>query len=129
MTISRRINRMDHIIVKHYIADLDQDYRELNMDKLGTLLNEMKLYAKSCGKQLLYAVMSESCDGFPVVQDTFADIEYTGELSDEEKGNYVKFLKRLSYNEEYSSRNNRMKLHCMLKLIRFRKITDEIFPI
>lgn len=120
---------MDYIIVKHYIANLDSDYREINMDKLGALLNEMKLYAKSSGKQLLYAVMSESCDGFPVVQDTFADIEYTGELSDEEKDNYVDFLKRLSYNEEYSSRSDRMKLHCMLKLIRFRKITDEIFPI
>ena len=120
---------MDYIIIKHYIADLDTDYREINMDKLGALLNKMKLYAKLNGKQLLYAVMSESCEGFPVAQDTFADIEYTGELSDEEKENYVKFLKRLSYNEEYSSRNDRMKLHCMLKLIRFRKITEEIFPI
>ena len=120
---------MDYIIVKHYIADLDLDYREIYMDKLGALLNKMKLYAKSNGKQLFYAVMSESCDGFPVVQDTFADIEYTGKLSDEEKDNYIKFLKRLSYNEEYNSGNDRMKLHCMLKLIRFRKITDEIFPI
>ncbi len=45
MMISRRINRMDYIIVKHYIAELDQDYREINMDKLRALLNKMKLYA------------------------------------------------------------------------------------
>lgn len=120
---------MDYIIVKHYVAELDSDYREINMDKLGALINDMKRYAMSNGKQLLYAVMSEACDGFPAVQDTFADIEYTGELNDEEKENYVRFLKRLSYNEEYSERNDRMKLHCMLKLVRFRKITDEIFPV
>lgn len=120
---------MDYIIVKHYIADLDMDYREINMDKINALLTKMKRYAKQLGKQLLYAVMSESCDGFPVPQDTFADIEYTGEISAEEKNNYIHFLKRLSYNEEYNAKTDRMKLHCMLKLIRFRKITDEIFPI
>lgn len=120
---------MDYVIIKHYIADLDQDYREINMDKIGALLDKMKLYAKTNGKELIYAVMSESCYGFPVVQDTFVDIEYTGELTDEEKKNYVQFLKRLSYNEEYSSKTDRMKLYCMLKLIRFRKITDEILPI
>lgn len=120
---------MDYVIIKHYIADLDSDYREINMDRIQRLLDKMKHYAKASGKQLLYAVMSECLDGFPVVQDTFADIEYTGELTDEEKNTYVQFLKRLSYNEEYSERPNRIKLHCMLKLIRFRKITDEMLPI
>ena len=120
---------MDYIIIKHYIADLDIEYREINMDKIGIMLGKMKRYAKATGRQLLYAVMSESCDGFPVKQDTFADIEYTGELTDEEKNNYIQFLKRLSYNEEYSTRTGRMKLYCMLKMVRFRKTTDEIVPI
>ena len=124
-----RTDHMDYIIIKHYIADLDPDYREINMSKLEDLLCKMKLYAKESGKQLLYAVMSENDYGFPVRQDTFADIEYTGEISDEEKQRYTQFLKSLSYNEEYSARNDRMKLHCMLKLIRFRKITDELLPI
>lgn len=120
---------MDFIIIKHYIADLDEDYREINMSKINSLLDKMKDYAKSTGKELLYAVMSENCYGFPVNQDTFADIEYTGELTDEEKKKYAQFLKGLSYNEEYNSTSNRMRLYCMLRLIRFRKITDEILVI
>ena len=95
-----RTDHMDYIIIKHYIAHLDPDYREINMSKLEALLCKMKLYAKESGKQLLYAVMSENNYGFPVRQDTFADIEYTGEISDEEKQRYTQFLKSLSYNEE-----------------------------
>ena len=120
---------MDYIIVKHYIADLDEDYREINMDKIQSLLGKMKEYAKSTGKELLYAAMSEYCLGFPVTPDTFADVEYTGELTNEEKKSYVKFLKLLSYNEEYSARSDRFRLYSMLRLIRFRKITDEILTL
>ena len=120
---------MDYIIVKHYIADLDEDYREINMSKINSLLDKMKDYAKSTGKELLYAVMSEYCLGFPVKPDNFADVEYTGVLTVDEKKSYAKFLKLMSYNEEYNARSDRMRRYPMLKLIRFRKITDEILTL
>jgi hypothetical protein len=60
---------------------------------------------------------------------TFANIFHVSEYIDQEKKQYVTFLKALSMNEEYSERKERADMHCTLKAIKFKKIDDEILAI
>lgn len=120
---------MDVIMIKHYMSELDDDYHDINIDKLWQLVEKMSAYAKENGRELIYTTMTNDCQrGLPVNTDVFAEISYTGELSETEKNSYVNFLKRLSYNETYSE-NRATKPRCMLKLVRFSKINDEILII
>ena len=88
---------------------------------------KMKSYADLSGKNLIYTTMKNpSLEGLPVNSDAYAEVEYTGELTEQEKKQYVTFLRNLSMDEEYIMRDDRIKLYCALKAIRFKKINDEI---
>jgi len=118
---------LEHIIIKHYMCSLDGDYRDINIGKLQHLSKKMKRYAENCGKNLIYITTANpELEGLPIDSDSFAEIEYTNELTEIEKKQYTSFLMKMSMNEEYSSRYNREKLHCTLKAIRFKRIADEI---
>ena len=45
---------MNCVIIKHYMCDIDGDYREVEMDNLNTILGKMRAYAERCGKKLAY---------------------------------------------------------------------------
>ena len=120
---------MNCVIIKHYMCDIDGDYREVEMDNLNTILGKMRAYAKRCDKKLVYIILSNSPYGLLVDSDSYAEIEYTGELSAAEKSSYTDYLKALSMDEEYSARPDRVELHCTLGSIRFTKIPDEIIEV
>ena len=118
---------MNIIVIKHYMCDIDDDYREINMSEFPRVLKQMKAYARSCEKDLIYVtVKNPSTDGLPVDSDAYAEVEYTGDLCDSERKQYVSFLNRLSMNEEYTERSDRKRRHCVLKAIRFKKIDGDI---
>ncbi len=119
---------MDFIIIKHYMCELDSDFREINIDKIKTKLNKMKKYAKESGKKLIYLTMTSVYDGFPADSDPYAEVEYTGDLREDEKNQYVHFLKQLSLDEDYWGKNPR-PLRCILQAVRFTKISGEVLPI
>ena len=78
---------MDLIVIKHYIADLDIDYREINMSKIADLIGKMKKYAKESGKELFYAAMSENLNGFPAKSVSTASV-YALEVSTTSRLNF-----------------------------------------
>lgn len=112
------------------MCDIDDCYRDINEIKMQYMLKEMKSYAQFYGRKLIYITMKNpNLEGLPIDSDTYAEVEYTGELTEHEKKEYVMFLKNLSMDEEYSTRDDRVRLYCTLKAIRFKEINDEILVV
>ena len=119
---------MGYIIIKLYTNEIQDDFHDINIDKLNLLVQEMQDYAKGNGKKLyLVSITSDPRSGIPVDCSPFAEVEYTDNITQEEKTKYVEYLKKLSmdaeiigeYLEEYNT----------LKMVKFKKIEDEIFEI
>lgn len=66
-------------------------------------------------------------EGFPASSDCFAEVEYTGELQNEEKKYYLETLNELATDAEISG--GEMDIFNTLRFVRFRKITDEIITL
>ena len=123
------MNTKEHVIIKLFLSGLDEDYREIHLDDYDTILNEMRGYVHGCGRVLTFsAITGDFVEAFPVTQDCFAEVEYTGDLTEGERKEYINYLKRLSMNEKMII-GKFSDEYCLLKLVKFRKISDEIIAI
>ena len=71
-----------------------------------------------------FAAMSNEQCGFPVENDCFAEIEYTGEMQENDKQYYVASLRKLATDGAIDG--NEMSSFETLKFVKVRKISDEI---
>ncbi len=123
---------MDYLIIKLYLNEIDPDWHDINMDTYNSELGELDDYAKSMGKKLFFASLH---NGGGVDEHSrfrpFAEVEYTGILSEDEKKRYIEYLKKLSIDAQVNHRGNEiiMKEFCALSLIRFKRIEDDIYAV
>lgn len=120
---------MSFIVIKHYIGGIDSLYTDVNERKIRKLIKEMKAYASLHARKLIYVTLANPVEeGLPLESDTYAEVEYTEELTQSEKNEYINFLKKLSLSEGFEGRNP-APLHCTLEAVRFIKISEEISAI
>ena len=120
---------MSFIVIKHYIGGIDSLYTDVNESEIRNLIKEMKAYASLHARKLIYVTLANPLgEGLPVDSDTYAEVEYTEELTQSEKNEYINFLKKLSLSEDFEGINP-APLHCTLEAVRFIKISEEIFAI
>lgn len=116
---------MDTVIIKLYTNNQLDEYHDLCINEFENILGEMKKYAKEHGKTLCFAAIGNS--GFPIDNDCFAEVEYTGDMQDTEKKYYLETLNELATDAEISV--GEMDIFNTLRFVRFRKITDEIITL
>ncbi|MBR2339233.1 MAG: hypothetical protein IKA74_00180 [Clostridia bacterium] len=119
---------MEYVIIKLYVNQLQDDFHDINIDIASSTVKKLKRYAKSKNRKLFFVpIVNDTVYGFPCDCTPFAEIEYTGSLSEEEKKTYVEYAKRFSANTAFDSKFfNRF---VTISMIRFKKIEDEIFEI
>lgn len=116
---------MEYIIIKMYVNEKHPDLYDYELGILDKLADEMRTYASESGRRLCFASMTAMSDGLPYTIP-FAEVEYTGELSSEEKAKYVAYLKRFSHDTKDMEKDSG---RATLELVRFSKIDDEIFDL
>lgn len=116
---------MGTIIIKLYTNSKLAEYSDLCITRFETLLKEMKEFAKKNGSVIYFSVLTS--EGFPASSDCFAEVEYTGELQNEEKKYYLEVLNELATDAEISG--GEMGIFNTLRFVRFNQITDEIITL
>ena len=115
---------MSTIIIKLYTQAKFDEYRDLYINEFEALVEEMKKYAAQRQSTLYFAAMSNEQCGFPVENDCFAEIEYTGEMQEDDKQYYVASLRKLATDGVVEREG--MSSFETLKFVKFRKISGEI---
>lgn len=119
---------MDYIIIKLYLNDIQGDCHDIRIEDFEKTYKEMQNYAKSINKKLYFVPLtSDNEDGLPINCTPFAEIEYTGTLSGAEKKSFVEYIKSFSIDAEISMPY--LEEFCTLKMVKFKKIEDEIVEI
>ena len=113
---------MDTIIIKLYTNAKLSEYNDICIDCFEELLKEMKRFASEHGKFLYFS--ASSSEDFPINNDCYAEIAYTGELNSDEKKYYIDALQKLASDAEISC--GEMDTFDTLRMIRFMKVSDEI---
>ena len=80
----------DIVIIKVYRNDITcNEYHDTYNDAFEKIINETKRFANSIGKKVFFTVCTSlDCADF----DTFAEIEYSGTLSKQEKDVYASLV-------------------------------------
>ena len=119
---------MDYIIIKLYLNDIQGDCHDIHIADFEKTFKEMQSYAKSMNRNLYFVPLtSDNNAGLPIACTPFAEIEYTGTLSEAEKKSFVEYMKSFSVDAEIKTPY--LEEFCTLKMVKFKKIEDEIFEI
>ncbi len=107
----------NNIIIKLFRPQIGcADFRDLELDNFEQKVNDLRQYAKSIGKHVLFSVCEESdCADF----DCFAEIKYDGELSDSEKLFYIDVIKFFARDAEV--KNGHLDVYALPLNIAFTK--------
>ena len=119
---------MGYVIIKLYANEMQGDFHDLSIEGFEKLFQEMQDYAKGNGKKLYFASMTtDQTIGIPLACTPFAEVEYTTPLTEEEKKQYVEYLKKLCMNAEIEKKY--LIDFPTLTMVKFKKIDDEIIEI
>ena len=119
---------MNYLVVKLYINDIQGDYHDIMVNKWESLMNEMIDYANANGKKMYFASLTtDQFIGLPIDCTPFAEIEYTGNINDDEKKQYIEYVRKFSMSAQIKGKN--LEEVNTLKMVKFRKIDDEIYEI
>lgn len=79
------------VIIKVYRQNITcSDYHDIMLEDFNLKVNELKTFAKSIGKNILFTVCKVlDCADF----DCFAEITYNSALSEREKEKYISVIK------------------------------------
>lgn len=98
------------------------DYHDLYADDFAAKIKELKSFAEQIGKNLYFTVCNASdCASF----DCFAEIAYTGTLSEQEKAEYAAIVKFFAKDAEIS--DGALKVYDLPVSIFFVKAQIEAF--
>lgn len=116
---------MKYVIIKFYGNEVDSDFHDLNISEYEKDMIEIHNYAERNDSRLFVTcITNNSLDGPAISGDTFAEIEYTNFLSEEEKGEYINFLKKVSKTAEI--KRKRLCEYQTLKMVNFKHIDSDI---
>ena len=123
----------DIVLIKLYRNEFsDNDYHDWMIDRYPLFAEELKKHLQERGKSFyLMCLSSDTLNGAPCNGNPFAEIEYTGSLTQEEKQNCLETLKKLSSDLEwYQTKNGRKKEtksreFSTLTLVKIRKIKED----
>ena len=119
---------MEYIVIKLYLNGMMGECHDIHIEDFNAMLKEMQEYAKSLNRKLYFVSLTSDQEmGLPVDCTPFAEIEYTGALSCEEKKKLVKYMKSFSIDAEI--KNHYLEEFCTLSMVKFKKIDDDIFEI
>ena len=118
---------MKYVIIKFYGNEIDADWHDIHLEngEYEEDMIEIHNYAEKNGSQLFVTLVTNDGQNGPAVcGDVFAEVEYTEELSEEEKNEYIKFLRKFSKTAEI-----KRKAFCdyeTLTMVSFKKIDADI---
>lgn len=116
---------MKYVIIKFYGNEIDGDYHDIHYAEYEKDMDEIHKYAKRNNSRLFVAcITNNGIDGPAISGDVFAEVEYTESLSEEEKCEYVQFLRKLSRTAKV-----KRKYLCdyeTLKMVNFKQIDSDI---
>ena len=116
---------MKYVIIKFYGNEIDGDFHDLYYSEYEKDMVEIHKYAAQNNSRLFVAcVTNNGIDGPAVSGDVFAEVEYTEELSEEEKCKYINFLKKLSKTAEI--KRKQLYEYETLKMVSFKHIDADI---
>ena len=81
-------------------------------------------FAKRHNSRLFFTIGKDGIDGPAIDCDVFAEIEYTEELSEEEKNEYVSFLREISKSANFERRY--LVSYETLSMVSFRRVEREV---
>lgn len=116
---------MDIIIIKLYRNEDTTDMRDLKLDEFTEKINTLKKYGESINKKILFTVLSASeiaeCNF-----SCFAEVEYSGEITQSEKDYIDEFLCDFSVMGEYdySGKYLQMNHFQTLEAVIFKKLQN-----
>ena len=120
---------MDYIVIKLHFNDKNADIHDIYINESNKLFERMRLYAKEHGRSLYFSSVTSGAEcGVPVEIIPFAEVEYTGTLTEEEKRQYIDWLKFFSIDGEYVAEGC-IEEFPPLKMVRFRKVDDEFIEL
>lgn len=118
---------MKYVIIKFYGNEIDGDWHDIHLENGEYEEDMVKIhsYAEQNDSRLFVALVTNNgLEGPPVNSDVFAEVEYTEELSEEEKNEYVKFLRKFSKTAEIKRRA--LCDYERLTMVSFKKIDADI---
>ena len=119
---------MEYIVIKLYLNGIQGDCHDIHIEDFEESFKKMQDYARSINRKLYFAPLTSDQEcGLPVECTPFAEIEYTGVLSEAEKKTLVQYIKGFSIDAEIKMPY--LNEFCVLKMVKFKKIDDEIFEI
>ena len=119
---------MDYCIIKLYLNEKQDNFHDIQVCDNEKTIEEMKIFAFKNGKYLIFESMTNvQYIGLPIENTPYAEIEYTGEINDEEKKYYIESLKKLS--TDAALEEDSLAPFSTLEYVRFKKIDDEIYEI
>ena len=116
---------MKYVIIKFYGNEIDGDYHDIHYDEYEKDMVEIHKYAEQNDSRLfVFCVTNNGTDGPAISGDIFAEVEYTENLSEEEKSEYIKFLTKFSKTAEL--KRKRLCEYKTLKMVSFKHINADI---
>lgn len=115
---------METVIIKIYRYEDYTDMQELMQTKLARKINELKEYGKKINKNIFIYI----CNSEKIVEmknenlDCFAEIEFTGELTKDEKEFYINTIKHFTIMGNYGV--NTIAAHSRLKSVIIKKLEN-----
>ena len=114
---------MEYIVIKLYLNEMQGDCYDIHSEDFEKNYKNLQGYAESINRRLYLAPMTASLIGI----DPFAEVEYTKDLSQEEKQNIVGYIKIFFTDGKVKGRE--LEEFNTLKMVKFEKIEDGVFEI
>lgn len=119
---------MEYIVIKLYLNGIQGDCHDMRTSDFEESFKKLQSYSESINRRLYFAPLTNDQEnGLPIDCTPFAEVEYTGVLSNEEKETLVEYMKSFSINAEIKLPY--LEEFSALRMVKFKKIEDEIFEI
>ena len=116
---------MKYVIIKFYGNEVDPDFHDLYFSEYENDMIEIHKYAERNGSQLFVTcITNNGLDGPAISGDVFAEVEYTEALTEEEKCEYVNFIRKFSKTAEI--KRKQLCEYETLKMVSFKRIDSDI---
>lgn len=114
---------VDTVIIKVYRNNITcSDYHDISLDNFDLKVKELKNFADSIGKKIYFTVCNAlDCADF----DCFAEITYSGTLSEQEKEKYISIIK--FFTQDANIERETLNIYDLPISIIFTKAQIEVF--
>ena len=114
-----------YLLIKLVFADeMHSDLHDINLGLYEKLSQDIDKYAESLGA---IALLESVYNYLPMINRSYACIEYNFDLSDDEKTRIVKYLK--GYFDDWYYEDGGMNTYNTLSVVRFLKVDGEVMNV